>query len=111
SSAMRPIDTLALVTMMRRITREPRFGKFSVVAFNIQEQRVLYRQSSSDRIDFPALGKAVKNVQPGVMDLNLLANKLGEEEFSTGLMKAERACADRPVGLGFAGLKSMVIEV
>jgi len=110
SSAMRPIDTLALVTMMRRITREPRFGKFSVVAFNIQEQRVLYRQSSSDRIDFPALGKSIKDIEPGVLDLKLLANKRGEVEFLTDLIKAEMAGSDRPDALIFAGPKYIVTE-
>ncbi|MEO5925254.1 MAG: acetyltransferase [Bryobacteraceae bacterium] len=110
SSAMRPIDTLALVTMMRRITREPRFGKFSVVAFNIQEQRVLYRQSSGDRIDFPALGKSIKGIEPGVLDLKLLANKRGEVEFLTDLIKTELSSSDRPDALIFAGPKYMVTE-
>lgn len=110
SSAMRPIDTLALVTVMRRITREPRFGKFSLVAFNIQEQRVLYSQSSADRIDFPKLGKSIKEVEPGVLDLKLLANKRGEVEFLTELIKKELTGADRPDALIFAGPKYMVQE-
>lgn len=110
SSAMRPIDTLALVTMMRRVTREPRFGKFSVVAFNIQEQRVLYSQSSADRIDFPKLGQAIKDVSPGVLDLKLLANKRGEVEFLTELIKKELASPDRPDAIIFAGPKYMVTE-
>jgi hypothetical protein len=110
SSAMRPIDTLALVTIMRRITREPRAGKFSVVAFNIQEQRVLYRQPSADRIDFPALGRSIKDVEPGVLNLKLLANKRGEVEFLTELIKAEMAASDRPDAIIFAGPKYLVTE-
>jgi hypothetical protein len=110
SSAMRPIDTLALVTVMRRIAREPRFGKFSVVAFNIQEQRELYRQSGADRIDFPALGKSIQDIEPGVLDLKLLANKRGEVEFLTELIKKEMASSDRPDALIFAGPKYMVTE-
>jgi hypothetical protein len=108
SSAMRPIDTLALVTMMRRITRDPRIGKFSLVAFNIQEQRVAYRQGASDRIDFPAMGKAIQDITPGKVDLKLLANKRGEEEFLADLIKTELASADRPDALIFAGPKYMV---
>jgi len=108
SSAMRPIDTLALVTMMRRITRDPRIGKFSLVAFNIQEQRVVYRQPSSDRIEFPALGEAIGKIEPGLVDLKLLANKRGEEEFLTDLIKTELSSADRPDALIFAGPKYMV---
>jgi hypothetical protein len=110
SSALRPSDTLALVTVLRRITREPRIGKFSLVAFNIQEQREVYRQSSADRVDFPALGAAVKAIEPGKVDLKLLANKRGEVEFLTELIKAELAGPDRPDALIFAGPKYMVAE-
>lgn len=108
SSALRPIDTQALVTVLRRITREPRILRFSLVAFNIQEQREVYRQSSADRIDFPALGEAVKAIEPGKVDLRLLANKRGEVEFLTDFIKAELASEDRPDALIFAGPKYMV---
>jgi len=108
SSRMRPIDTLALVTVMRRIAREPRFGKFSVVAFNIAEQRVMYRQSSGDRIDFPALGNAIQDVTPGVVSVKLLENKRGEVEFLTDLIKKEMSSADHPDALIFAGPKYSV---
>lgn len=110
ASALQPEDTLALVTMMRRITQSPRVGKFSVVAFNIQEQRVLYRQVSADRIDFPALGKAIEKVSPGLLDAKLLANKRGEVEFLTDLVRTETDGVDRPDALIFAGPKYMVAE-
>jgi hypothetical protein len=108
SSAMRPIDTLALVTLMRRIAREPRFGKFSVVAFNMQEQRVIYRQSSSERINFPALGEAIREVKPGLVDMKLLANEHGEVDFLVDLIKTEMSAADRPDALIFAGPKALL---
>ena len=110
SSAMRPIDTQALVTLMRRITREPRVGKFSVVVFNIAEQRVVYRQSSEDRIDFPALGEAIRDIEPGVVNRRLLENKRGEVEFLTDLIKTEMLSADHPDAMIFAGPKYTVEE-
>jgi hypothetical protein len=110
SSALRPSDTLALVTMLRRITREPRIGKFSIAAFNIQEQRVIYRQSSADQIDFPALGKAVDAIAPGLLDVRLLANKRSEVEFLTGFIKEELTGRDRPDALIFVGPKYTVTE-
>lgn len=108
SSVLQPEDTLALVTMMRRISQSPRVGKFSVVAFNIQEQRVLYRQMSADRIDFPEMGKAIEKVSPGLLDARLLANKRGEVEFLTDLVRTEMADSDQPDALIFAGPKYMV---
>jgi len=108
SAALRPLDTLALVTMLRRISREPEFGKFSLVAFNLQEQRVLYRQSGADRIDFPALGEAVQSIKPGAVDMRLLAQKHGEAEFLTDLIKKEVGAAERPDAVIFAGPKAML---
>jgi hypothetical protein len=101
---------LALVTMMRRVSREPQFGKFSVVAFNLQEQRVLYRQSSGSKIDFPALGEAVEGVQPGAIDVRQLARKHGETEFLADLIRREFGSSDRPDGMIIASPKAWLDE-
>ncbi len=106
-SSLRPIDTLALVTVLRRLSREPQFGRFSVVAFNVQEQRVLYRQSSAERIDFPALGKAIQGVEPGKVDLKQLSQKHGEVSFLADLIKKEIA-NDHPDALIFVGPKVLL---
>jgi hypothetical protein len=106
-SSLRPIDTLALVTVLRRLSREPQFGKFSVVAFNVQEQRVLYRQSSAERIDFPALGRAIQGVEPGKVDLKQLSQKHGEVSFLSDLIKKEIS-NDHPDALIFAGPKVLL---
>jgi hypothetical protein len=106
-SSLRPIDTLALVTVLRRLAREPQFGRFSVVAFNVQEQRVLYRQSSAERIDFPALGRAIQSVEPGKVDMKQLAKKHGEVGFLADLIKKEIA-NDHPDAVIFAGPKVLL---
>ncbi len=108
SPALRPMDTVALVSILRRISREPQFGKFSLVAFNIQEQRVLYRQSSSERIDFPALGHALESVKLGTVDMKRLAQKHGDTDFLTELIKKEMSGDDHPDALVFAGPKIML---
>src|SRR5262249_30059175 len=108
SVTLRPIDTLALVTVLRRLAREPQLGKFSLVAFNVQEQKVLYRQSSSDQIDFPALGQAIKVVEPGKVDLKRLSQKHGDVEFLTDFIKEEMVSTDHPDALIFAGPKVLL---
>jgi hypothetical protein len=109
SPALRPIDTQALVTLLRQISREPQFGKFSLVAYNIQEQKVLYRQSSADRIDFPALGDAVQRIKLGTVDFQKLGQKHSEVEFLSGLITKEMS-GDHPDALIFAGPKIMLDE-
>jgi len=108
ASTLRPQDTIALVTILRQIARQPEFGKFSLVAFNIQEQRVLYRQESEKQIDFPALGDALKSIKLGVVDTKRLQQKHGDTEFLTDLIQTEMMSDDHPDALIFAGPKIML---
>jgi len=110
SATLQPLDVAALVSILRGIAREPRIGKFSVVAFNLQEQRVLYRQDRADRIDFPALGQALRSLKLGTIDLERLSQKHGETEFLTELILREIGGEDRPDALIFAGPKAMLEE-
>jgi len=108
ASTLRPLDTQALVSILRRIAQEPQFEKFSVVAFNMQQQKVLYRQSSEEKIDFPALGTAIHSIRLGTVDRKQLANKHGDTEFLTELITKEIHTADHPDALVFAGPKVML---
>jgi hypothetical protein len=109
SATLQPLDTNALVSILRSIAREPRIGKFSIVAFNMQEQRVLYRQQEASQIDFPALGEALKALNLGTVDFRLLAQKHGDTEFLANLIANEiKTDADAPDAVIIAGPKVMV---
>jgi hypothetical protein len=108
SSTLRPSDTAALVSILRQISRDPHIGKFSLVAFNMQEQRILYRQESASRIDFPGLGEALNTIQLGTVDLKRLSQKNGETEFLTELIRTEIGGSEHPDALIFAGPKVML---
>ncbi len=108
SAALRPIDTAALVSILRQIARDPHISKFSLVAFNMQEQRIIYRQESANRIDFPALGEALATVSLGTVDLKRLSQKHGDTDFLSDLIKTEIGGADHPDALIFAGPKVML---
>jgi hypothetical protein len=106
--AMRPLDTTALVSILRQIDRHPNIGKLSLIAFNMQEQRIIYRQDGAARIDFPALGKAVNDVKLGTVSVEQLARKNSEAEFLVELIKAELAAEQKPDAAVFAGPKVML---
>ncbi len=110
SPMLQPIDTSALVSILRSIAREPRIGRFSVVAFNLQEQRILYRQDRAERIDFPNLGEALRSLNLGTVDLKRLSQKHGETEFLAKLIRQEIGAEDQPDALIFAGPKAMLEE-
>ncbi len=89
ASSMQPIDTSALVSILRNISREPRICKFSVVAFNMNEQRVVYREDDSDHIDFPELGKALSTLKPGMVDYKKLTDPHSGSDFLSKLVLDE----------------------
>ncbi len=107
---LQPMDTSALVSILRSIAREPRITRFSLVAFNLQEQRIVYRQDSADCIDFPKLGDALKSVTPGTIDLKRLEQKHGDTQFLTQLIRNETTGVNHPDALIFAGPKVMLDE-
>lgn len=110
SPALQPLDTTALVSILRTISRDPRVGKFSIVAFNMQEQKVIYRQDGASRIDFPALGTALTTLNLGTVDLKRLGDKHGDTDFLTSLVRKEMSPApqDHPDALVFAGPKILL---
>jgi hypothetical protein len=110
SAALQPLDTTALVSILRTISRDPRIGKFSVVAFNMQEQKVIYRQDGASRIDFPALGTAISSLNLGTVDLKRLGDKHGDTDFLTSLVRKEITPdpQDHPDAVVFAGPKILL---
>ena len=108
AATLQPIDTSALVAILRTISREPRISKFSVVAFNLQEQRVLFRQEEADQIDFPALGASLDTLELGTIDLARLSDQGGEARFLTELIQRELGSGETPDAVVFAGPKAML---
>lgn len=89
ATTLQPRDLEPLVAILRQIAREPQFGSFSLVAFNMNEQRVIYRQDYSERLDLPALGVAVSAVRVGTVDFRQLQDPLSGSHFLTGLLGEE----------------------
>jgi hypothetical protein len=109
SAVLQPADTEALLSILRSIARDPRVEKFSLVVFNMQEQRVIYRQEKAPQIDFPGLGKAVKTLNLGKIDVKQLAQKHGDAEFLADLMTKEiKGNQDQPDAVIIAGPKAAV---
>jgi hypothetical protein len=112
ASTLQPVDTSALLSILRNIARDPRIGTFSIVAYNMQEQKVFYRQEGAGHIDFPALGHAVTALNLGTVDLKRLSQKHGDTEFLSKLIASEvKETKDEkkePDAVIFAGPKIML---
>jgi hypothetical protein len=108
AATLQAYDTSALVAILRTIAREPRIGKFTLVAFNLQEQKVLHRQDGVSRIDFPALGASLETLNLGTVDLRRLAEKHGETQFLAELIRQELSTEPMPDAVIFAGPKVLL---
>jgi hypothetical protein len=108
SSSLQRTDTDALVSILKTIQRDPHVHNISLVAFNIGESRVIYRQEAAEKIDFPALGKAIQTMKLGTVNVGQLAQKHGETDFLQGLIEKEIGSSAHPDAVIFAGPKAML---
>ena len=108
SASLQRSDTEALVSILKFIQRDPHVNRVSLVAFNIGEERIVYRQDTSSAIDFPALGKALETMKLGTVDVGKLADKHSETDFLQGLIETEVGVSRQPDAVIFAGPKTML---
>jgi hypothetical protein len=85
-SILKPQDAAVLLSILRGITREPGVSRFSVVAFNLRAQKIIYREESADKIDFGALSKAAQLPTAGTVNYRLLRDSQSETHFVTTLL-------------------------
>ena len=85
-SILKPHEAAVLLSILRGITREPGVSRFSVVAFNLRAQKIIYREECADKIDFAALSKAAQLPSAGTINYRLLRDSQSETHFVTTLL-------------------------
>ena len=108
SAALQRTDTDALVSILKTIQRDPRVAHISLVAFNIGEERIVYRQEMAPNIDFAALGKALQTMKLGTVNFSNLEQKHGDADFLQSLITSEVGNTTHPDAVIFAGPKAML---
>jgi hypothetical protein len=105
-SIVRPEDAAALFAILRGIAGQPGIVLSTVMAFNLREQKIVYRQEKAERIDFLALEKATLSRTSGTIDISRLRDPQSETRFVTGLLADELgAQADSPDAIVIVGAK------
>jgi hypothetical protein len=89
-TVLSPENERAIVGILRDISREPRIGGVSLVAFNLRDRHVLYRQPIAPRIDFPALGAAIRSNEADTIDISSLAQKHGDADLLCSLISGDQ---------------------
>jgi hypothetical protein len=108
SPELKRTDTEALVSILKAIERDPHVARISLIAFNIEEGRIVYRQDTAENIDFPALGKALSSVKLGTINLSQLGQKHSQTDFLQSLIEQEIGSRSHPDAVIFAGPKAML---
>jgi hypothetical protein len=94
-----------LASIVRNIAREPRIGAYSIVAFNLKRNEILYRGRSAPQLDLQALGEAMKRLRPGTIDLRSLRDGDSGMRF-LGDLVVEELTKNHPDAVIFVGPRS-----
>ena len=78
---LRPWQIGLMLSTLRLLARHPATFQFSVVAYSLEDQSVLYRQPLANRVNFPALGRAIKSLSPGTVEVGHLGKRKETDFF------------------------------
>ncbi len=91
-----------MISGLRVMSRHPALGEFSLVAFSLEQQQVLYRQGFSKQIGFPALGEAIRSLNPATVDVKTL-RKGTDLQFLDNLLAKELSDVEQVDAIIFLG--------
>jgi hypothetical protein len=95
---LRSGDAAVLLSIVHSIADQPGIAVSGLVACNLWDQKILYRQESVDQIDFRALERAIQSPTAGTIDIRLLRDPQSETHFVTKLLTDQLgAQTDRPM--------------
>jgi hypothetical protein len=89
SLTMREADIDALLSALRAIAHQAAVVAISLTVFSTQEMCVVYRQPNSGEADFPAIGNAIRTLNPRTVHISAIARKHPKSVFLTDLISAE----------------------
>jgi hypothetical protein len=107
SAALQRSDTDALVSIVKTIESDPNVARVSLVAFNIQERRIVYQQNAAPTVDLASLGKALQTMKLGTITVTDLSQKHGDTDFLQDLIQKEVSNSSTDAII-FAGPKAML---
>ena len=78
----------------------------ALVAFNLRDQKIIYRREKGDPVDFYALERAIQSPIAGTIDISLLRDPNSETQFVTRLLTDQLgAQTDPPDAIVIVGAK------
>ncbi len=100
---LRTGDILTLLASVTSVLERVPAVNVRLVAFNLDQQRELYRKDGFGLSDLPAVANAMTRVELGLVDAKVLQNRRGTVETLAGLVNAELAAEPSPDTVVFLG--------
>jgi hypothetical protein len=85
---VRLYEYLPRLAAMRALSRHPRIGSVSLVAFASEEQKVFHEHGLQDHFAFPALRDAVDEISPALVSFDQLG-KYAERDFFSHMIQRQ----------------------
>jgi hypothetical protein len=86
---LRPTDILTLLASVSSVVERVPTTSVRLVAFNLDQQRELYRKDGFGLADLPAVADSLTRMELGLVDAKVLQNRRGHVETIAGLVNAE----------------------
>jgi hypothetical protein len=95
-SILRSADAAVLLSILHSVADQPGIAVSALVAFNLRDQKIIYREVKEDQVDFLALERAMQSATTGTIDISLLRDPQSETHFVTGLLADQLAAQADP---------------
>jgi hypothetical protein len=102
ASGLQANETAASLAILRNIARDRHIGTYSVAAFNLEQNKLLYRGDATSVVDFRAMGGRINELRLGTVTVEQLREKDGRAEFLANLV-SEELSTNRPDALILVG--------
>jgi hypothetical protein len=106
ASHMRPFDRLLLLSSLVSILARARYRDVSLVAFNLDQQKVILEEQHLDEQGYLRLAGKLRDLQLATVDYHVLNRRRGHVEMLARLMNAELAAPSPPGAVVFVGPSS-----
>ena len=100
---LRQNDILTLLASVTSLLEHVPVTSVRLVAFNLDQQRELFRKDGFGLSDLGAVADAMTRVELGLVDVNVLQNRRGHLDTLAGLVNAELNAASPPDAVVFLG--------
>ena len=107
---LRAWDRAFLLTSLASLLRQVNAGYTRVVAFNLDQQRVIFQEEDFHRSSFRKLVDSLQSLELGTVSYKDLQHQLGWLEVLTKLMNEEKSAEQSPDAVIFLGPTNRIMQ-